>query len=180
LLLQLSIHITVKKKWVKGHYTGPRRTLKHNLNDIADDLAGSGNNPPILHPFYEAELVHNNLIVTSKLQQIVTAAIHTATLQQYTTKSAGWHQSILVKINWDAHKRAFCLYSHTQCIGVTKLALGLYHTNQKANIQYCTSDLCPCCNSASETLEHVFTCPSTHVSDNRCALCTQLQESLNK
>lgn len=56
-------------------------TLKHNLNDIADDLAGSGNNPPILHPLYEAELVHNNSTVTSKLQQIVTAAIHTATLQ---------------------------------------------------------------------------------------------------
>jgi hypothetical protein len=122
LLLQLSLHVEVKKEWVKGHYNGPSRKLKHDLNDITDNLAGSFNtskratshNPPVLQPLYEVELVHHNTMVTSQFQQIVNATMHTAPLQQYIAKSAGWHPSILEKIDWEAHKRAFCHHSRTQ------------------------------------------------------------------
>jgi hypothetical protein len=50
---------------------------------------------------------------------------------------------------------------------ITKLAHGLYHTSRKDNMYYGASNLCPCCNEASETLAHIFTCPSPDVADNR-------------
>ncbi len=133
LLLQLPLSLEVKKEWVKGHYTGSDRKLKHDLNDMADELAGNfnsstraaGNKPPILYPLYEAELIHKNTIVTSRLQQLVVSAIHTPTLQRYIVEKAGWHPTVFRKIDWDAHKSAFSHYSRTKRISITKLAHGL-------------------------------------------------------
>jgi ribonuclease HI len=114
LLVQLSARITIMKEWVKGHYSGPNRKLKHDLNDLADKLAGDfnphkriqSNDPPLLQPFYEAELIHQNSIVMSKLQQIIIKSLHTNPLLQYIAKSAKWEQSTLSKIDWKAHKGA--------------------------------------------------------------------------
>ncbi len=96
-----------KKKLVKGHYSGPNRKLKHDLNDIADAAAGSFNSLkgrstyplPILPPLYEAELSHNNSIITSNLQRIVIDSLHSLPIQQYKIKSAGWEPSTLDKID---------------------------------------------------------------------------------
>lgn len=96
LLQNITDRIDVKKEWVKGHYSGPNRKQKHNLNNVADALAGMQNSmrhpsnkyTTIMPPLYEAELIHNDHIVTSKLQHLVTSSIHLIPLQQYITKSA--------------------------------------------------------------------------------------------
>jgi hypothetical protein len=186
LLAQLTPSISVKHEWVKGHYTGSQRTLKHDLNEIADTMAGTLNNtlknedktPPIPHPLYEAELIHNGHIVTSKLDQIVISALHSTPLQHYIIKSAGWSRSTFYAIDWEAHKMAFTHNSRTKRIGVTKLAHGLYHTNQQSNKYYGTTALCPCCGIATETLPHVFSCQSETAKQNRHEACTQLRERL--
>jgi hypothetical protein len=65
LLLQLPADIEIKREWVKGHYSGPKRELKHRLNDIADELARDFNTSKrplsaliaIFHPGCEAKLL---------------------------------------------------------------------------------------------------------------------------
>jgi hypothetical protein len=129
LLLQLASRIKVKKEWVKGHYNGPDRKLKHDLNDNADIEAGSFNSikrkhthpQPILPPLYEAELSHNYYIITSNLQRIVTDSLHLVPIQQHIIKSANWDPSTINTIDWEAHKRAMGRYNRTQRIGITKL-----------------------------------------------------------
>jgi ribonuclease HI len=188
LVLHLSARITVKKEWVKGHFNGPNRQLKHDLNDLADNLAGDYNflkrarahHPPIVPPLYEAELIHENHIVTSKLQQIVVSSLHTKPLLQYIAKSANWEQSILEKIDWAAHKRAIHQFTGTSRIGVTKHAHALYHTNKKANQLYGTTDLCPCCNVNVENLAHVFSCPATEARQHRNTMREQLEARLKQ
>ncbi len=174
LLLWLSTRINVKHEWVKGHYTGTKRKLQHDLNDIADDLTGSFNSkqrttkqvPPVLHPLYEAELVHNNCIVTSKLHHIISTSLHSTPVQNYIAKSTGWPVATLDKIDWDAQKMAMGHFSRTQHISITKLAHGLYQTSRKDNMYYGASDLCPCCRETTETLAHIFTCRSPLVTDD--------------
>jgi hypothetical protein len=187
-LLQLSTHIEVKKEWVKGHYTGPNPKLKHQLNKMADHPAGSFNantrNPnkhqPLLPPMYEAELEHNNALVTSWLQHIVTTSLHTEPLLRHITKSAGWLPSVCDKIDWEAYKRAFHRHSRVHRISLMKLAHGLWHTNRQAHKMYGTTDQCPCCKEAEETLAHVFTCLSPDVVQKRNAQRIILQTKLER
>jgi hypothetical protein len=159
--------------------------LQHDLNNIADDLAGSYNaklracaKTLVLHPEYEAELEHDKSIITSKLSQIAISAVHTATLKHYIIKCANWHPATFDKVDWEAHKRAFNKFNHTQRISITKLAHGLYHTNLTDMRYYGNSDQCPCCQGATETLQHVFTCPSPDTADNRKITRTSLQSHL--
>jgi hypothetical protein len=88
LLLQLPLEAHVKREWVKGHYTGKQRQLKHEINNLADTTAREYNSsrrppsstPPVLCPTSEVELIHNNNIFTSRLLQLVKSAIHDAPL----------------------------------------------------------------------------------------------------
>jgi hypothetical protein len=134
----------------------------------------------VLQPFYEAELVRDNAIVTSNLQQIITSAIHTTPIQQYIVKSAKWHPSTLHKIDWEAHRRAICRFSRTQRISITKLSHGLYHTNWKDSQYYGAFNLCPCCNAHPETLDHVFTCQSKETVERRTGLRNELKLRLER
>jgi len=71
-----SLPIMVNKQWVKGHYKGNQREIKHDLNDLADSLATHSQNAPpagckphrvpLQHPEYEAILKHAG----TELQQL--------------------------------------------------------------------------------------------------------------
>lgn len=83
LLLQLPVDVQIKHQWVKGHFKG-KHELKHELNHQADDLAGEFNQedrpatmaPNILPPLYEAELVQDGQLVTSRLAKVIRSAMH--------------------------------------------------------------------------------------------------------
>jgi ribonuclease HI len=83
LLLQLPITVSITHQWVKGHYKG-KRELKHELNNLADELAGEFNElgrpkrsaPPLLPPYYEAELIKDNYTVSSRLAKVIRSAMH--------------------------------------------------------------------------------------------------------
>ncbi len=90
LLLQLPLEVSLKHKWVKGHFTGDRRLLQHNLNEIADRLAREYNSTqrptststPVLPPTSQVELVYQNYVVTSRLLQLVKISIHDVPLKE--------------------------------------------------------------------------------------------------
>jgi hypothetical protein len=58
-------------------YTGGNREHKHDLNDKSDKLAGAFNkNPPIAIPGYSICLLHDGSTITTKLQAIMSMALH--------------------------------------------------------------------------------------------------------
>jgi hypothetical protein len=186
LLLQLPIEVHVKHEWVKGHYTGKKRQLKHELNHLADTTAREYNSsrrppsstPPVPCPTSEVELIHNNSIITSRLLQLVKSAIHDAPLRTHITSHAGWDDTTFDRVDWTSHEKAFNSHSRLHQISLTKLSNSLYHTNYQDNKCYQTSVLCPCCNQQVETLSHVFTCQSTTTTAHRTIAQTTLTKAL--
>jgi hypothetical protein len=91
LLLQLPIDVSLTHEWVKGHFTGKRRLLQHNLNDIADCLAREFNSTsrtpctgnPAICPTSEAELIYLNCVVSSRLLQLVKGSLHDTPLKEH-------------------------------------------------------------------------------------------------
>ncbi len=188
ILLHLPVNITVTKEWVKGHYTGPNRTLQHDLNDLADKLAVDYNSahrkesghPPIVSPISEAELICDNSIITSRLPHLIKAARHTDALIDQILKQTGWSHSTFKRVDWEAHKQAFKKHSRVHRISISKLVHGLYQTKSKDNKYYGTPATCPCCQHHNETLNHVFTCTSSTTLQQRNVAITKLQSALEK
>jgi hypothetical protein len=174
LLLWLPITVTLKHKWVKGHYQG-KHQLSHELNHIADKLAGKFNavdrpsptSSPILPPLYEAELIHKHQMITSRMGQVITSIMHDHQLRHCIQKQANWSETVFDRVDWVAHQQAYQSYKQPQRIRVSKLVHGLLHTNKEANKLYGSHPSCPCCNLTAETFNCIFRCqeeetPATH------------------
>jgi len=166
LLLQLPLEVHLKKEWVKGHYKGEKQ-LKHQLNDMADELAVAFNSRRrspatcnVYSPLSEAELLLDSKPITSQLRKIILAVSHAPDLKQHIIKSSKWEESTFQLVDWGAHKRAYNKYSRVQRIKISKLAHGLYQTKARDNKYYGTAATCPCCHTHNETLPHLFACGS--------------------
>ncbi len=67
----------------------------------------------------------------------------------------------------------------SQKVSICKLVNGLWNTNVQNNKYYGSSDNCPFCSS-SETLTHVFTCPSIKATTHRQEALKELELKLTK
>jgi hypothetical protein len=187
LLLQLPIEVTLTHEWVKGHFTGKRRLLQHNLNDIADCLAREFNSTPrtpctgtpAICPTSEAELIYKNCVVTSRLLQLVKSSLHDTPLKEYIIQRAKWNSGLFDKVNWAAHTAAFHQHSRLQRLSITKLVHGLYHTNSEAHKLYGSPATCPCCLKHKETLSHVLICTANLPINNRRQALASFQATLH-
>jgi ribonuclease HI len=185
LLLQLPITVKICPKWVKGHYKG-KKEISHKLNDAADKLARDFNStirpqaksPPPIPPMFEVELLHQNQVITSRLGQVISTALHEAKLGAYIRNKASWSEDTFNRVNWVAHKQAFTSYKRVPQLSICKLVHGLYHTNREANKLYGTTDKCPCCESHIETLQHVFWCQEEHCRNHRHEARDKLKTTL--
>ncbi len=65
-----------------------------------------------------------------------------------------------------------------QRISISKLAHGLYHTNNEANKLYGYTSICPCCHSNEETFSHIFRCPDAGVVSNHLDAQSKLKDAL--
>jgi hypothetical protein len=110
LLPQLPVQVLIKHQWVKGHYKGEKE-LPHELNHLAEKLAtdfnsvdrGPSRSPPILSPLYEAELIKDNYIITSRLTTILISALYDDHLQMHLCKRMDWSQGVFDKVDWEAY-----------------------------------------------------------------------------
>jgi hypothetical protein len=174
LLLQLPVTVNITHQWVKGHYKG-KKELWHELNHIADELAGtfnasdrpSANSFPLLPPIYEAELINCGHLITSRLTKVISSALHDHCLQTQIIKRQGWSLADFDRVDWEAHRLAYVSYKRPQRISISKLAHGLYHTNYEAHKLYGKAILCPCCGGQPEALIHVFRCQAKSCVDKR-------------
>jgi hypothetical protein len=188
ILLQLPVDVHISKEWVKGHYTGKNKELKHILNDMADQLATDYNTfqrpltgvTPIPSPISEVELLHNGMIITSRLHHIIKEAHHAGALKACVLKQAGWDNNTFQKVDFTAHKQAFNSHSRIHRISVSKLIHGLYQTKLKDNQFYGTSPTCPCCHLVKESLNHMFSCTSKEVTEHRQLTLQSIEEALDK
>ena len=81
-----AIPVTIIAEWVKGHYSGKVREIKHELNEITDTLATSFNssphpkfNPnknPIAPPNYGARILYEGSTITNKLHPLMAQSLH--------------------------------------------------------------------------------------------------------
>lgn len=122
---------------------------------------------PQLPPIYEAELIHNGHLITSRLSKVVCSVLHDHCLQLHIIKRQGWSQADFDRVDWEAHRLAYVSYKCPQRISISKLAHGLYHTNSEAHKLYGKDVTCPCCGDQPETLSHVFRCHAARCIDNR-------------
>ncbi len=90
-----------------------------------------------------------------------------------------WDPPSFEKVDWNAHKLAFKKHNRIHRISICKLIHGLYHTRHQDNKFYGTTDSCPCCSSASETLDHALNCPAPLVKEQRQNALSQLITNLD-
>jgi hypothetical protein len=83
--------------------------------------------------------------------------IYDPPLKEHIIQRAKWNHSQFDRVDWVAHAAAFHQHSRLQCLSITKLAHGLYHTNSEAHKLYGSPATCPCCLKHNETLPHLFT-----------------------
>lgn len=174
-LLLSELPITIKHEWVKGHYNGPERQLKHDLNDEADELATEYRQRPdarfrptafpTAHPVLAAAVYSNGTMITSRLRNTIYANAYDPLLRNTISKTTGLTEHQMNRIDWTTHGAAFRALSRPQRLAVSKLVHNLWHTNSKAHQHSPTeSPNCPLCTQALETSAHVLTCPSQQTS----------------
>jgi hypothetical protein len=135
---------------------------------------------PIPSPISEVELLHNGMIITSWLSYIIKEARHAGALKACVLKHTGWNNNTFQKVDFTAHKQAFTSHNRIHRISVSKLIHGLYQTKLKDHQFYGTSPTYPCCHSVNESLNHMFSCPSKEMTENRQTAIQTLEEGLDK
>jgi len=185
---QLPIKVNIQH--VKGHYKGDHRETKHDLNDLADTLAGhflesppAGYRPrrvPLQHPEYDAVLYHSGTAVTTKFREIIYSQIFTGDIRENIKKKTGWTNAQMVSIAWAAFDAAFRGKSLFQQISIAKLAHDLWHTGaQKKLFGIEEIGHCPICDSTIETMDHVFQCRHSSSIELKQKLLEEFHETLN-
>jgi hypothetical protein len=65
---------------------------------------------------------------------------------------------VFLKVDWEAHSRAFHHLSRHKQIQTAKLIHNLANTNRQNRLYYGTSSACPGCLHQEEIFEHVILC----------------------
>jgi hypothetical protein len=179
ILLLRELPMKVLTQWVKGHSTTKQKNLPETLNTIADNLAGAyAKSPdknfspkalPLASPSYRIHLLYNNSNIASKLYKILHTVHHSEAITNHILKKTIWTTQVFDLVDWDAHERSFKRLTRNQQITTSKIIHQLLmNTNRQNKLYYGSSNLCPCCQLAEETFQHVLHCPapssSTHCS----------------
>ncbi len=126
--LLISLPIMVVGEWVKGHYPGKNRLIKHNLNNEADALASehlcNQSQPfktkpcPAPNPGFRARMLYRNTLITSKFYAALASAHHEKDL--YIMRKNYRSNETFHKVNWLAHAQANCRLTIHQKISTAK------------------------------------------------------------
>jgi len=181
------IPILITTSWVKGHYSGKDRQYQHDLNEEADRIAGRYQDcqtphrtirKPLPPPNYRVRLLHDSSVITSKLPSILVKSIHEENIIAHIIRKAGWSNATFQKVHWESHERAFCRLPRFHQHYTAKLIHGLLNTNRQNHLYYGQSSLCPICQQAEETMQHVFSCPHPDASLHRQQALEDLLKTL--
>ncbi len=112
-------------------------------------------------------MLHENTVITSKLFNFVTKALHDKALGDHVIREAGWTQQTFQLADWDAHERAFWRILRFTRHYTSKMIHSLLNTNRQNRIYYGKFDQCPFCQTSEETMEHIFLCQHATAAQTR-------------
>jgi hypothetical protein len=118
--------------------------------------------PTVLPPSYEIAIGLQRKIISTDLKGIVNQVAHETEIRNTIMKNTGWTLHQFQDIDWRAHQKAFCSIGRFRQISICKIIHGLLCTNNKQKRYYGKTDLCPCCESSTETMNHMLCCPSQY------------------
>lgn len=187
-----ALPITIIGQWVKGHYTGSKRELQHDLYEVADDLATTQLNTsppaftphrlPLAHPGYKIRALHDNSTLMSQWYTILAKQKHDNNLKAYIMKktNTNWSEQQFKRVDWDANQRAFRHQTRHQQVHTAKIVHNLSNTNRQNHLMYQADPLCPLCQAHEETFEHVLQCPAKEASTYRVEQLTLFETTLKQ
>ena len=114
----------------------------------------------VLSTSYYAELVYDNVSVTSNLAGTITTRLHHEVFKAKIIKDTDRTTLHFATVNWEAHEAALLATNRFLRISICKLVHGLVHTNQQSQWYHGTSSLCPYCGTSEETFDHKLICQS--------------------
>ena len=160
--LTKKIHASISWNWVKGH--SDEDSLPHHLNHLADYQAQKrrqSSSPSPKWPFHSTNsgiLSFNDLPIlnTPSLLKIQT----TENLLVYYTQKWNLSLSSLVLIDWTSFSYAINNFSSHQTNTISKISAGWLPINLHLNKIENSTDKCPICTSAPESISHMFQCSS--------------------
>jgi hypothetical protein len=186
-LVQL-LPIPLIGKWVKGHYTGKKREIQHDMNGIVDDLASrhlerppktfTPKKFPEAPPGYRVILCYDKSVKTLKYYSTLAKIHHDDQLKHYILRKTQWSATVFNKVSWKAHQRAFSRMTKFQQIASAKLVHNLANFNRQNILLYKSTPLCPLCNEYEETFQHVLQCREASALNHREAQLNTLETHL--
>ena len=103
------IPITIITEWVKGHYNGPDRAYKHDLNATADELATSFHrsphpqygprNKPVAPANYGARILYEGSTITSQMRNLMSKSLHRPSIVAHIMKKNNWSTNTFNLVN---------------------------------------------------------------------------------
>jgi hypothetical protein len=183
---QLSIQklrekISFQLLWVKGHFTGRKKEIQHDLNEEAHNLAKSAllaanQASTDISPPSSLAYLQLGHILTSKWQHSIRELAHSELLQNTICKNTGWSEDQFYMVDWNALQAGLKGVSKVKLLSYCKLIHGILNTNEQNHKFYGSTSHCPHCKASVESFLHVVTCPCPTVTDYR----SQQQDTLWK
>jgi len=93
-------------------------------------------------------------------------------------RKAGWDRRVFNLVHWDAHEKSFKRLPRYSRHSPSKILHGLVNTKRQNHLFYETSPLCPICQLAEETMQHLFSCPHSSAVAHRNQCLDKLYHTL--
>jgi ribonuclease HI len=161
-----SIKSEIKPLWTPGHPSPADPRGEQIRNAQAHALAVKRLHQPLATPYDDAYIEcpivtvsHRSTPITKGLPQQVIADIHYDPLRKKILKDTGWTEQEMDLVDWNGQHHALLKLPRPRQIAVSKLVNGLWNVNAQNFRYYQQPAHCPYC-TATETIQHLFQCPS--------------------
>lgn len=119
-------------------------------------------------------LPHHTISITIQKENVtgnpakrISQVINSTGIKDKILQDMKWETTVLDSIDWESIENSLLCFSRPTRVKYTKLMFGLHQTNDRNNKYYGTTELCPCCNKARETFDHLLECNSPVASESR-------------
>jgi hypothetical protein len=127
------------------------------------------------NPSSQAMLVIDNEYVTSDFKNSIRDAATAQPLWDYIKEKENWTEAMMQKIDWTSNELALRKLEFPQQMFVHKVVWGILPTHQDMErFGQHPTDTCPSCMTQTETIDHLWECPS------RAQWRTDFVESMQK
>jgi hypothetical protein len=168
-----TLPMTVRIQYVKGHQDKrcPPEELPNDaqLNCIAHELcsqqlqrlvnASAPFDNPGHFPHHQCSVLHNNRRITGPLHKRLKVICATPHIERYWRKRFDWSMRDIDNLERRAFSRVYLLLPKSDQRRVLQFRCGWLPVNKRCcKWMKDRTETCPCCNSATESVDHLVTC----------------------